>query len=298
MTFYTPLRYPGGKSQLTAWLSRIIEDNDLCGGTYVEPYAGGCGAAIQLLLENKVDRIIINDIDPAIHAFWWSVLHEPNQLEDLILKSEVSIEKRKEHLEILKNPTSHQVTTLGFAAFFLNRTNRSGILTAGVIGGKNQAGAYKIDARFNREDLAIRISRIAKERERITLYNQDALALITSLRESFGKRSLLYLDPPYYVKGSQLYRNFYSPEDHALIARAIKAVKTPWLVTYDDCEAIRALYKDSEMLVYNPYYSTHASRKKASEIMIYDNINVTTAPFLKRCSPEMKLIGKLPIQRK
>lgn len=270
MSFYTPLRYPGGKGQLASWLATVIEHNDLTGGVYVEPYAGGCGAALQLLLTEKVGRIIINDADPAICAFWWAVLNQSAKLQERILRTKVTLAVREEQRAVLAAPSQYSTLDLAFAVFFVNRTSRSGILSGGVIGGKGQSGKYKIDARFNREDLAHRIALIHARRDDIELHGVDALRLIKSIRSKLRKRSLVYLDPPYYVKGAQLYRNYYSPTDHEAIANVIKKIKTPWLLTYDDCQPIQKIYKDCDGLTYSPYYSTHASREYASEAMFYE----------------------------
>lgn len=287
MSFYTPLRYPGGKGQLASWLATVLSHNDLGGGTYIEPYAGGCGAALQLLLTGHVGRIIINDADPAIHAFWWTVLNDAGRLQERILRTEISLAEREAQRAVLSCPASHSLSDLGFAALFVNRTSRSGILSGGVIGGKGQSGLYKIDARFNRQDLVARIEKIAARHEDIELYGIDALDLLSRIRGKLKKRSLIYFDPPYYAKGAQLYRNFYGPNDHKTIAKAIAKVRTPWLLTYDDCEPILSLYRDFEGLTYSPYYSTHTSRDHASELMFYGNMEIPSQPYLRRGSPSM-----------
>lgn len=285
MSFFTPLRYPGGKGQLASWLAKVLSHNGLTGGTYVEPYAGGCGAALQLLLTNQVGRIIINDADPAIYAFWWTVLNDSERLRERIQTTEVSVSQWEMQRSVLSSPGAHSIADLGFAAFFVNRTSRSGILTGGVIGGKKQIGNYKIDARFNRLELAGRVHAIAARKADIELHGLDAMDLIAAIKKRLQKFSLIYFDPPYYAKGAQLYRNHYGPGDHQSIASAITKLRTPWLLTYDDCEPIRSIYRGNEGLAYSPYYSTHSSRAHASEVMYYGNLCIPEAPFLKRASP-------------
>lgn len=80
----------------------------------------------------------------------------------------------KAHREVLRHPEDHTDFEVGFSTFYLNRTNRSGVLTGGVIGGLGQSGKWKIDARFPRNELITRIELIASLRESITLYNLDA----------------------------------------------------------------------------------------------------------------------------
>ena len=90
MNFYSPLRYPGGKGKLTDFFHAIIEENNLSDGYYVEPYAGGASVALSLLFNEYVSKIIINDFDRSIYAFWFSVLNETRKLCELILKTKVN----------------------------------------------------------------------------------------------------------------------------------------------------------------------------------------------------------------
>tara|TARA_R110002051_G_C8660477_1_gene488952 strand:- start:228 stop:1136 length:909 start_codon:yes stop_codon:yes gene_type:complete len=281
-SFVTPLRYPGGKARLGEWLGSLMRHNGISGGSYVEPYAGGAGAAIYLLTHGYVNNIIINDADPAIYAFWWSILNDDKFFFDLFEKTEINMESWYQQKNIVNNPDEHSITELGFATFFLNRTNRSGIISAGVIGGKKQEGKYKIDARYNKEKLLKRIKSINSLKNHITVYNLDALELVTKKLHEENSKCLVYLDPPYYVKGSQLYRNHYQPEDHAKIADTVRKIRHPWLVTYDNCDPIRALYSQERNVEFSLHYSTHLSRPNATEIMFYDNLTLHNSPTLRR----------------
>lgn len=278
--FYSPLRYPGGKGKLSQWVSDFLRHNKLSGGVYVEPYAGGAGVALFLLLQEYVDHIVINDADPVIYSFWWSAINETEALIALINDGPVTLEARQKHIQVINSPESHSILDVGFATFFLNRTNRSGILKAGVIGGKGQSGQYKIDARYNKQKLIDRIKLIAKYKNRITILSQDALELLQNPPIDGFKKSLIYLDPPYFNKGSQLYRNFYNPEDHAAIRDAVNELTSPWLITYDNCDEINALYSGYPIHDFSITYSTHMSRKKGSEVLIHpDNLNLHSIPF-------------------
>nr|BDD47757.1 DNA methyltransferase [Paracoccaceae bacterium] len=280
-SFVTPLRYPGGKGRLGAWLAGLIKHNELQGGTYVELYAGGAGAAVYLLVNEFIDNIIINDADLAVYAFWWALLNEPDRLIDLIDQTPVNIESWYEQREIVARESVEDLGLLGFATFFLNRTNRSGIIKGGVIGGLDQHGKYKIDARFNKIDLISRVRVLAGYQKRIRLYNLDAIDLLEKA-VVVDKNSLIYLDPPYYKKGSQLYRNHYKPEDHAAIATMVSKIETPWIVTYDNCDEIHELYKDVSGVEFSLHYSTHLSRPKTQEALFYGNLSLNTMPVMKR----------------
>lgn len=281
-SFVTPLRYPGGKGRLGAWLADLIKHNGLEGGTYVEPYAGGAGAAMYLLSNNHVDRIAINDIDPIVHAFWWAVLNDTERFAAMVLETPVTMDAWHQQREVIANADAYELTELGFATFFLNRTNRSGMIKGGVIGGQKQTGKYLIDARYNKEALANRIAKIGALRDRIQLFNVDALELLAHPELEFDDHSLIYLDPPYYEKGSQLYRNHYQPDDHQRIALAVMEIRSPWLVTYDNCDEIKALYQEAQGVEFSLHYSTHMLRPKATEAMFYGNIRLHTPPKLRR----------------
>lgn len=201
MAFYTPLRYPGGKGKLAYYLKGVIKHNSLLDCHYIEPFAGGAGVALELLMQEYVQKVTINDYDPAIYSFWHSILNNCEEFCEKIHQTEVSMNTWYEQKEILSTNSYDDLLSLGFAAFFMNRTNRSGILNAGVIGGKAQAGKWKLDVRFNKEDLVNRIKRIAAYKDRITIQNKDTLDLLIDLSIKSHENTLMYLDPPYYVKG-------------------------------------------------------------------------------------------------
>ena len=235
----SPLRYPGGKLCLYPLVSRILKGNRLERRHYAEPFAGGCGLALMLLYEGHVSDIHINDVDTSIWAFWKSVLDHPQEIIYRIRKTPVTITEWHAQREIHLSMDEDDPVALGFATFFLNRTNRSGIIkAAGVIGGRDQSGPYKIDCRFNREELERRVKRIAKYRNRIHLSRRDALAFIKDTSSSLPSTTFYCIDPPYFSKGQTLYTSFYDPEDHKILADTILRLDNPWIVTYDNASTI------------------------------------------------------------
>jgi DNA adenine methylase len=240
---YSPLRYPGGKNKLSKFIAKICVDNNI-NSHFVEPYAGGSAVALHLLIEQKVKKVTINDFDRSIYAFWHSALRNTKKLCALIEKTEINIENWKKAKEIQKNKSKEKLLDLGFSTFFLNRTNISGIINAGVIGGKNQTGKYKINCRFNKQNLIKRIKLIAKYKKQIDLYNLDALKLIKKIQaESNNNKTIFYFDPPYYLKGSSLYIHYYKDDQHKQASEAIKAISNiNWIVSYDNTPEITQLY--------------------------------------------------------
>ena len=282
--FSSPLRYPGGKGRLGPWLGELIRANGLVGGTYVEPYAGGAGAAFHLLRAGLVRNVLINDADPVVYSFWRIAVHRTDELVKLIRERPVTMDTWLSAKEVLASPERYRQLEVAFATFFLNRTSRSGILNGGVIGGKAQAGFYKLNARYNVDGLVGRIMAIGACRERITVSNRDALALLEQRTATLPKKTLIYLDPPYYGKGSQLYRNFYLHSDHVAIGRAVRKLVHPIVITYDDCNEIRKIYHGVAWSSFSLQYSTHLERPTATEVMFYANLTLPMAPMLSRGS--------------
>jgi DNA adenine methylase len=269
--YYTPLRYPGGKGKLANYVKIISEENNLMGGHYSEVYAGGAGVALKLLLEGYFDTISINDIDPGIYAFWSSVLNENAALCELIYNTPVDISTWRHQKFVLANHKEHTNLQVGFATFFLNRCNRSGILKGGVIGGVNQDGKWKLDVRYNKMDLIRRIELIGDFNDRIFLFGLDAMDFIIHHHKTYDRKSLLYLDPPYYKKGKGLYRNFYDHNDHLKISKLIKGLdKVNWFITYDNVDQIKEMYSEFRTLEYSLSY-TAQNKTVGSEILIFSD---------------------------
>lgn len=267
--FHTPLRYPGGKGKLARYVASVMETNGLCGGTYVEPYAGGAAIAISLLLSGHAKRIHINDLSREIHAFWLAVLDDTDGLLARIQDTPVTMSTWHRMREVITDPHASPLE-LGFATFFLNRTNRSGILKGGVIGGKDQIGTWKLDARYNKCDLSRRIRTIADNRSAIHLHNEDARRLVTRLAPKLAKINFIYFDPPYFQKGQELYPNFYQRADHIQLADALKALPSSvrWMLSYDSHPEIAALYRRFRGFSYTLNY-TAQERMRGLEFIFF-----------------------------
>ena len=258
---YSPLRYPGGKNKLSAFIAQICIENDI-NGHYVEPYSGGASVALFLLLEGFVEKITINDKDRSIYAFWHSVLNKTEQLCELIENTEITISEWRKQKNIQSRKQNADLLELGFSTFFLNRTNRSGIIKGGMIGGVNQSGDYLIDCRFNKSDLIDRIRKIASRKKDIRLYKKDALKLIEKIqKESENSNIIFYFDPPYYYKASSLYMNHYKDENHRLVSEKIKSIKNiRWIVSYDNVPEIKELYSNCDKKEYSFKHTAHSTR--------------------------------------
>lgn len=267
----SPLRYPGGKTKLYSLVRSLIEANQLIGETYVEPFAGGAGLAIKLLLNGDVKRIVLNDFDPAIYAFWHAVLHDSESLCRFVETVDVTIPEWEKQRNIYLNQGSYSSIDVAKAVLFLNRTNVSGVITGGVIGGKEQTGKYDISARFNRVELMRKIKAIASYADRIDLYNLDATEFISNRLPHYYK-VFVNFDPPYVEKGGQLYKNSFTEADHENLRDCIARCRRKWIVTYDVCDLVSKLYRNYRGGKIDIYYSAKDVRKAKEFIFFSDNL--------------------------
>lgn len=285
---YSPLRYPGGKTQLSRFVMQLLELNKLDDIVYAEPFAGGFGAGLELLFKNKVKSVIINDYDIAIYSIWYAILNETERFINDIINVKINIQE----WEIQKNIYNKSLEgkyysyELAFATYFLNRTNRSGIITGGPIGGKNQNRNYKLDCRFNKNDLIRKIVRISEHKDKIQLFNMEANDFIDKiiLRHN-PNETFTFFDPPYYEQGKNLYTNFFKHVDHLNLQEKINNLSEYyWILTYDNKEEILSIYKDYVKYLYSINYSA-SNVRKAKEILIpsskvkldsLDSINIET----------------------
>lgn len=266
---HSPLRYPGGKNCIFPFVSSLIAENGLMGCKYIEPYAGGAGLALRLLFEEYAGTIVINDLDPLVHAFWCMCVNEPERFIKWIDRTPVTVDTWQKCKSKIRRRETGDDFELATSFFFLNRTNVSGVLKGGIIGGVAQTGNYKIDARFNKLELIRKVEKIARFSSRIRVANLDGVELIKSCANDTTE-SFIYLDPPYYQKGANLYLNAFKDADHEKLAKFINKLSTPWLLSYDNHSFITNLYQRFEKRAYKLQHST--SNKIGDEVIIFSDM--------------------------
>ncbi|MBQ3524439.1 MAG: DNA adenine methylase [Clostridia bacterium] len=267
----SPLRYPGGKTKLYKYVKSLIELNGMMGETYIEPFAGGSGLALKLLINNDVKRIVINDLDPAIYAFWYCVLNKPDEMCNFINTVSLTVDEWDKQRNIYLNQQNYTQLQLAQATLFLNRTNVSGVITGGVIGKRDQTGNYKMDARFKRDELVQKIRTISDLSDRIVLYNMDAVNFLQNELRHYYK-AFINFDPPYVVKGGQLYKNSFSEADHRTLRDQIARCNRKWIVTYDVCDLVANLYSKFRGSTIDIYYSANGAKKEKEYIFFSNNM--------------------------
>lgn len=266
----TPLRYPGGKQRLAPFINEVLVANDADRWNYVEAYAGGAGVGMELLLEDRVKRVHLNDCSRPIYAFWRAILDHPEAFCRRISRAALTLDAWRKHRDVVRAQAEHDVLDLGFSTFFLNRCNRSGVLTGGVIGGLQQQGEWLIDARFPRQELIRRIETIATRAHRVTVTNLDAEVFLSTKVAKMPAQTLVYCDPPYFSRAKRLYLDTYDTTDHARLATAIQKVKQPWMVSYDSHPTIAALYQRRRRFTYRLSYSA-ISAYAGRELFIFSD---------------------------
>ena len=260
------LRYPGGKAKIYKKVSEIISANDLSSKTYCEPYSGGFGLGLKLMLNGDIEKFIINDYDRHIYSFWKSVFCHTKKLIEKIRNTDITIEQWHIQKEIYNNPKGRTIVEIGFSTLFLNRTNFSGILMSGPIGGFKQTGKYKINCRFNKEGIIELIKKVASHKKKVKIYRKDAVKLIDMLKPT--EQDIFYnFDPPYVNKGEELYLNAYKQKDHIELSKKIDKIDTEWIMTYDNVELIKGLYSKYNQFTFDLLY-TVSSKRTEKELMI------------------------------
>lgn len=263
----SPLRYPGGKSVLSGYMASLLERHGAC-DTYVEPYAGGSGVALWLLERSLVSDVVINDLDGNVHAFWDAAVNHSSEFLRLFDDVEPTMDQWHHWRDVLRNPSTE--LERGFAFFFLNRTNRSGVVDGGVIGGLEQRGRYRVDARYNKKALRDKLVFLRDHQDSIHVTNDDGISII----ERYARRrgTFIYADPPYVMKGGSLYLNSFDSSQHIRLSTTLRSFpQGMWLLTYDDAPLVMDLYGDLPGGLFSLRYSA-ARHCRAEEVMVYSPI--------------------------
>jgi DNA adenine methylase len=239
---YTPIRYPGGKSKIYPVVDRILEATGLVGATWAEPFCGGAGLAMRLLLKGRVSRVLINDLDPAVFSMWVAIVERPAELCAFLRSTRPTVpewERQHDYLVSHAEPSLE----LACAALYCNRTSRSGILRAGPIGGREQTGSYGIDARYGVDGLCDKIAAISARSDDIFVSNMDAADFSAELLEGADEPVMAYFDPPYVEQGPTLYERSLDVSGHADLARNLSRLEVPWMLTYDCLGSVDDAYR-------------------------------------------------------
>ncbi|MBE9896313.1 DNA adenine methylase [Enterococcus casseliflavus] len=286
----SPLRYPGGKYNMLKFVKQILQENQI-DGTYIEAFAGGAGLAVNLLLTDTVQEIVLNDYDIAIYCFWYAVVYRNEEFLEKFDRVSVTLEEWHVQKGIFDDLSKRnrlgksQMLNLGFATYFLNRTNFSGILRGATpIGGLKQTGAWKIDCQFKKQNLRPVLEELGKNVNRITIKRLD---MINSFEQIFSddfdrENSLMFIDPPYVKEGRRLYLPIKEIDEHRQLSTSILQADCKWLLTYDMHEDLLPMYNEvNQKFKYQLRYFVKEKRNEQEFLALSNDLRFPDDPILK-----------------
>lgn len=274
------IRYPGSKAKLVeSILAAMPEEYVLPMFTsdnlhYVEPFfgSGAVGFEVMKRLHHRA-RVTIADMDIGLFCLWLSVWKHADELKERIRKYRPSVESFYE-LKQLDGEFTDTVDT-GFRKLALHRISVSGfgVMAGGPIGGRKQEGAYTVGCRWKPAKMLLAVERYQKllgKFKRLEILHSCVFKTLAGI--DGDEPAFIYLDPPYYEKGNQLYKHGFSEEQHAELASVLIKSRHLWAVSYDDHPAIRRLYHELHVRKLEVTYSNAVcrspSRRKHHEILI------------------------------
>lgn len=253
----SPLRYPGGKIKMLPLLFQSLNKENL--QTFVEPFAGGAGAGLALLEANQIQNYILNDVDYGIYALFQTIKTCPNVLIEKI-KNFASLNHNdffEAKAKIQNQYIGCDLTEAAWSLLIANRLSYSGIIKANPLGGKNGTQEQLL-SRWNPAELIQRIKVIHSLSHRITVLNSDAKDVIEEYY--WSPHTTIFIDPPYYKKGKQLYTHYYNESEHNNLEELLFSLSAGCpgadiLLTYDNETFIKDLYWWAPSSKINLHYS-------------------------------------------
>jgi DNA adenine methylase len=263
-------RYPGGKKRfknfIIPYIRKFLVNNDY---EYVEPFFGGGSVGIFVL--NNINKICINDKDESLCCLWNSIIHKPNELIDLINEFNPKKEDFFDIKKILIENKDCGIDNLeiGFKKLIIHQISYSGLGTkaGGPIGGKSQKSKYSVDCRWNPVNLKKEIKKISKLFNRVDIRNGKCTNFDFEKILSNKTKSFFYLDPPYFIKGRELYEESFNGQDHVRLMKNLRQNENPWLLSYDNCSYVRDLYDWAIIQEIDINYTINTIREK-KELLI------------------------------
>jgi DNA adenine methylase len=269
-------RYPGGKTALVKKFLPCIPENI---ETYVEPFVGGGSVLLKVakryaqnqLYPSRFDlRFLINDSNPDVAAFWSVLVGE--EFHELCSRT-ATISPSVEIFHVIQDAKYRSAIDRAFRCLFVNRTSFSGIMDSGPIGGKGQKDR-SLNVRW-KPPVLIKEMKAA----RTLLLGRTTVTCLdfSKVLEGLNKNAFVYLDPPYYEKGGQLYGEYgkWTEDDHARL-RSVLGDRSGWLLSYDNNTEVKKLYggfKMKELQHYRSISSQKTRPRDKSELLIFSKEN-------------------------
>lgn len=270
----SPLRYPGSKQKFCSTLYEIMRANNLKPSLFIEPFAGGASVSLFMLQHNYVEKIALIEKDPLVASFWHTVFFNSEWLIKEIKKLNISLEE----WHYFKKYKPRTKKTQALKCLFLNRTNFSGILKAGPIGGQKQISEYKINCRFNKNAIIEKIKILSQYKDRVLFVDEgDYRDSLDKRKKYINESTFIYFDPPYVNKAKDLYNFYFKEQDHLNLKKLIKSLNSYWLLSYDYEPPLSDLYKNfAQYGFFDIRYTTSSNKERIfKKEFIASNLNLT-----------------------
>ncbi len=269
---FSLFRYPGGKTKLQEPIVQLLREQTNW-TQYREPFFGGGAIGLNFMAtDSTVTSAWLNDLDVGLASLWTATMNYPQELKSLVGSFEPSVPAFNEFKAELKTmdtmPTDRdEMVRIGFQKLVLHQTSYSGLGTksGGPLGGNLQRSNYKIDDRWSPDALQVKIDAIHEQLSKleVRITHHDFAELITDTSQT----ALIYLDPPYYVNGNALYQHGLDKDGHLRLAELLKSTDHRWVLSYDDCPEVRALYYWANVMTVSVNYSIAGARRE-QELLI------------------------------
>ena len=263
----SPIRYPGGKTRACKILDKVINDYfDISMiKTIISPFFGG--GSFEFYMQNKYGvKLIVNDKFTPLYNFWQQVKIDKNKLcEELRKIATVSKEDFINYRTTIMNMNDN-ILEQAIQYFIINRCSFNGSTLSGGFSEEASKKRYTPSSIDKIELLNF---------DNIDIYNKDFYDFIN---DNDDDKRIIFIDPPYYLeKKSKLYGNngdMHEDFNHQLLFELITQ-KRNWILTYNNCDYIRNLYKDYIIIDTNWTYSMNKTKKSSEIIIISKSYNGT-----------------------
>lgn len=221
----------GGKRLLRKTIAPLIPEDIQ---TYVEPFGGG--GWMLFFKPRWATCEIYNDLNGSLVNLFMMVKYHPKRL-----KQELQYTlKSRELFYKLRDLEDDKLLSVQRAARFLYLLTYS---FGAVVNRKASFGVSKTTPAKNIDRIFERIDEIYERLKLVTIENQDFQRCI-DLYDS--EKSFFYCDPPYRLNNESRY--YQGAFEHKRLFKVLSNIKGRFLLSYNDCEEIRELYKNFSII--------------------------------------------------
>lgn len=234
----SPFRYPGGKTWLVPEIRTWLLSRPERPVTLYEPFAGGGIVGLTAVFEDLVEKSVLVELDPDVAAVWKTILNGNAQwLAQRILEFDLT----PQNVDTLLAAPIDDVCQRAFRTIVRNRISHGGILAPGGGVLKNGENGRGLKSRWYPLTLAKRILAIGERRDRISILEEDGIAVIKA--SAFDPDGVFFIDPPYTAAGKKAGSRLYTfcELDHESLFTACEEICGDFLMTYDNALDVQSM---------------------------------------------------------